>query len=439
MTTPDAPRLPPQLDPPGTTIVARQTPSGTEAETSPPAKPARRAGAFLLLLGVLLILAWAAIRWSVRGPESPATLRRDAEVALRSGRLEEAEAAMARLSQLRGPTAEDWVLRAEIALSDDRPDDSIAALGNIPDDHPFAAEASKLAGQIELRRGNARKAEEHLLKAIEIDPNEFQSRRELVYIYGMQLRREELDEQFRALEPHVPLSTKDAFLWGLSRSTTWEGRELSDTLRQFVEADPEDHRSRLALSDTLANLGQLEEAEAALDPLPDDSPEVVERRASLAIERGDLPEAERLLADAPDRHAGLARLRGTLALRRRDAEAALRHFRASERLEPDHRETIFGLARAHTLAGDLDEARPYQERARKHEDFSTLLQYAATPDGRDDPELPLKLGRACEGLGRLAEARAWYRLRLERDPFDRDAQQALYRLESTEGTDRSDP
>jgi tetratricopeptide (TPR) repeat protein len=386
------------------------------------------------LLGGLLILGSAVGWWFFREPESPDSIRRNAEVALQSGRLEVAEAAMARLAELRAPTAEDWVLRAEIALADERPDDSIAALGQIPDGHPFAAEASKLAGQIELRRGRARRAEEHLLNAIRIDPNEFQSRRELVYIYGMQLRRKDLDEQFRALEPHVPLSTKDAFLWGLSHSTTWEGRELSDTLRQFIEADPQDHKSRLALSDTFANLGQLDEAEAALDPLASDNPEVVARRASLAIERGDIPEAERLLADAPEDQASIVRLRGTLALRLRDAEGALRYFRASEALEPDHRETIFGLARAYTLAGDLDKARPYQELARKYEEFSTLLQYAATPDGRNDPELPLKLGRSSEGLDRLAEARTWYRLRLERDPFDREAQQALYRLESTEGT-----
>lgn len=412
-------------------MVAPETRPTPKPGSQAPPRTARWAGA--LVLGGLLILV-AVVLWRSFGvAEGPDALRGRAEAALRSGRVDEAEAAMGRLAGLREPTAEDWVLRAEIALAGDRPEESIEALSRIPDGHPMAPEARKLAGQIELREGRVRRAEEYLLEAIELDPNRFQARRELVYIYGMQLRREEIDEQFRALEPHVPLSSKDAFLWGLSRSTAWEGSELSETLRRFIEADPQDHKSRLALSDTLAGLGRIDEAEEVLDPLPADSPEVLERRAALAIERGDIPEAGRLLADAPEGHAGLSRLRGTLALRRRDAEAALRHFRAAEDLDPDHRETIFGLARAYTLAGDLERARPYQELARTYEEFSTLLQYAATPDGQADPELPLKLGRAAEGLGRLAEARTWYRLRLERDPFDREAQQALYRLESPGG------
>ncbi|QDV34821.1 tetratricopeptide repeat protein [Tautonia plasticadhaerens] len=414
-------------------MVAPETRPTPQPDSKAPPTLARWAGA--ALLGGLLILVAVAAWRHVRERGRPSSVRSRAEVALRSGRIAEAEAAMGRLAELRAPTAEDWVLRAEIALADDRPEESIAALCRIPDGHPMAPEARKLAGQIELREGRVRRAEEYLREAIELDPNRFQARRELVYIYGMQLRREEIDEQFRALEPHVPLSSKDAFLWGLSRSTAWEGSELSETLRKFIAADPQDHKSRLALSDTLAGLGRLDEAEEALDPLPADSPEVRERRAALAIERGDIPEAERLLADAPEDHAGMARLRGTLALRRRDAEAALRHFRAAEALEPDHRETIFGLARAYTLAGDLERARPYQEMARTYEDFSTLLQFAATPDGQADPELPLKLGRAAEELGRLAEARTWYRLRLERDPFDREAQQALYRLESADEPD----
>ena len=47
---------------------------------------------------------------------------------------------------------------------------------------------------------------------------------------------------------------------------------------------------------------------------------------------------------------------------------------------------------------------------------------------RDDPELLRNLAAACEALGLLPEARAWYGLALARDPVNPETQIALYRL-----------
>jgi hypothetical protein len=39
------------------------------------------------------------------------------------------------------------------------------------------------------------------------------------------------------------------------------------------------------------------------------------------------------------------------------------------------------------------------------------------------------LGAACEKIHRLPEARAWYRLAIDANPLDTEAQKALFRLQ----------
>ena len=63
----------------------------------------------------------------------------------------------------------------------------------------MAAQARMLAGQTELRRDRVRLAEELFHAALALDPRLVQAHRELIYIYGMQLRRRELSREFMAL------------------------------------------------------------------------------------------------------------------------------------------------------------------------------------------------------------------------------------------------
>ena len=47
-----------------------------------------------------------------------------------------------------------------------------------------------------------------------------------------------------------------------------------------------------------------------------------------------------------------------------------------------------------------------------------------------DRRLFYNLGMLCEALGRLEEARVWYRIAIERDSLDAEAQQGLARMKS---------
>ncbi|GAC1465706.1 MAG: hypothetical protein NVSMB9_05580 [Isosphaeraceae bacterium] len=388
------------------------------------------------LWAVASLLALAVGAWGIlRKPVAivdPDRLWQQAEADFNARAYDRAEAALARLARLRSPTPHDWILRAQMAMLHDRDDEAIADLNHVPDQHQMAPQARLLAGQLELRRGRLRTAETWLLEAVRLDPNLVQPHRELIYLYGMQLRRHELNAQFHALARLAPLSFDNIFHWCLTRNTDWEPREIIREMRKYLVADPDDRWSRLALAENLRVSGDREQAENVLSRLPDDDTEARVIRVRIALDRGDDRAAEALLARGPENHPDLARFRGRLALARRDGASALKHFRAAYAAEPDHRDTILGLAQALAMAGKPEEAAPLQAQARDHDRFASLLQRAAAARGHADPKLARELAASCEKIHRFAEARAWYSLVIQANPLDVDAQKALFRLKPLE-------
>ena len=364
------------------------------------------------------------------GRADPDALWKQAEADFQAGRHEQAAAAVGQLAKLRSPTPLDRLLRAQVALFRKRDDEALAELAGVPDADPLAAQARLLAGQVELRRHRLRAAEALLRRAADLDPDLAQARRELIYIYGVLLRRKELAAEFAALSKLAKLTYDNVFHWCLTRGAVWDPREQVAELKVDLEADPGDRWTRLALAENLRRTGARGEAESVLGALPKDDPEALLVRVDLALDRGDDRAAEALLAAGPEGDAGLERLRGKFALARRDGPAAVRHYRAAYRADPDDRNAVLGLARALGLAGEKSEAEPFQAAARDFEALGGLLQRAANDQGRSDPALLRALGAACEKVHRLPEALAWYRLAIEADPLDKDAQRALFRLDA---------
>jgi tetratricopeptide (TPR) repeat protein len=369
-------------------------------------------------------------------PADPEVLVRQAEADLEAQQLDRAEAAVRQLGRLRPATAEDWKLRARVATARGRIEEAVAAWTQIPDGHPEAAEARLRTGQLELRRHRVRQAEAAFLRALELNPEVVQAHRELIYIYGMLLRWPALRAQFEALGRKTDLTFDNVFLWCQTRLTTWEPEEQKRVLDQFLEADPDDRQTRLALATTLVQLGRHGDAEAVLGALPGSDPDARAIRTRSALDRGDVPAAVALLAEGPADHPDLARLRGRLALARRQGAEAVRHFRVALAAEPDDRDALSGLGAALRMVGDDAAAEPVLKAARDLDLLSSLVHRAASSAHRNDPRLLHDLGAACAAVGRRPEARAWFRLAILRDPLDRASQRALFRLK--EGT-RSHP
>ena len=382
----------------------------------------RRWVAVAVIVGTGALGAWGA--WSRSGAD-PERIRQETAADLGAGRYEHAAAALARLSDL---TPGDYFVKAQVAKALRHPDEALAALAMIPDNDPVAPRARLLAGQIELRRDRVRRAAAALLAAVALDPTLVQAHRTLVYINGILLRRRELNEHFHALARLAPLTFHEVFSWCLTRNTVWEPHELARGLRRFVAADPDDGWSRVALAETLRQIGRRDEAADVLAVLPESDPDARVVRARMALDRGNDRVAEAILAGGPADHPELARLRGQFALAHGNAPAAVRHFHAAYATLPDDRDTVFGLGTALALVGDHAAAAPFLRDAKAYDTLGALLTRAANPASKHDPALMRALGAACEAGHRLAEARAWYNLAVQSNPLDAEAQKALYRL-----------
>jgi tetratricopeptide (TPR) repeat protein len=371
--------------------------------------------------------------WPFRA--NPQALWKEAQEEIQSGNLAAAETLLGAIRRLRAPTSLDRCLEAQIAVAGGRLDEALSALRQVPPDDPAAGQALLLTGRIERQRNLTRAAEAAFRKALACDPGLAEAHRELIYLLGLQLRRREVDAEFKALSRRTPLSHHELYTWGLSHfnflQNVWT-RDTADHLQAFLVADPEDRFSRLALASILLKSLEMEPmVERTLEPLPRSDPEATALRIALNLERGKIEDAVARLKDAPEGSPHLSRIRGQLALRRGDSAAAIRHFREALSDEPYDRVALSELGKALTLRGDRVEAERYLTQARSLDEVYDLLSRIRRPDRENEPADLIRLGRSCEAAGLLDESRGWYLLAISRNPLDSEAQQALLRLKTT--------
>jgi tetratricopeptide (TPR) repeat protein len=388
--------------------------------------PRRKTWAFA---GVILFgLGSALVSVRDRGHSSSGELVAAARLALKNRQWDRAEALLTQRAERGSPTIDDLALRAELELGRGRFDQAVNLLVGVPESDPLAPRARLVAGQIERSRDRARWAESRFLEAIRLDPKLAPSHRELILLYAMQARRAELNARFRALADLGPLGFDDVFVWTTSLENLWVNGVSQSNLERFLAADPEDRLSRLVLAEVLLRSNQLEESEALLHHLADSDPDARTLKISIALARMRLDEVRSLLSEGPAEHVGLALLRGKLAIRMEDAAAAARQFRIVLGEDPTNCEALQGLSLVLMQLGDRQAAAVAQKQVEQRFRLSSLLTKLKTNDIRHDKALLTQVGAACENLGQVPEARAWYRLALAEDPLDPAIQKCLYRL-----------
>lgn len=332
----------------------------------------------------------------------------------------------------RTDTADAWlpVMRGRLLLAQGRDADALAIFESIPRSSPHFPIAMQMAGQMHLRAGRLVPAERDFLAAIETDGNAVTPRRELIYIYGLQLRRRELREVFAGLAKVSPMSFGNVFHWCLTRGNDWEPQEIIDDMTKFLAADPSDRWSRIALARSLLRLSKRDEAREALKPLAADDPDAIALRAQIALDDGDTELASKLLASGQRDHFDLAVMRARQALALGEFEKARDEFTIALKIDADNRDAVVGMARVLAALGETNEARSWQERAANLDKLATLVQKAAAPGAESDLALIRALALGCDSVGQTAEAKAWWNLVAARNPLDQEAQSALYRLNS---------
>jgi len=393
-------------------------------DPDPPSRPRSRSllPIALAIAGVLLGLG---LFFGPRSTPDSETLRQEASKAARDGRWLEAESALSRISD---PTDADRLLRAVVATSLDRPDAALEFLARIPADGPLSARIALVTSRAELGRFRARPMEAALRRALQLDPKLAEARRSLVYLYGVQGRRVELLEQFQALADQGPLTFTLVHHWCIAhQEQIKEPADLKPTLERFLANDPDDRWSRIGLARVYRRLGLFDRSKECLSPLPETDPDARAARAEVEFDRGDIDAVTALVAEGPTDHPRLARLRGQVALSRNEGPSAVRFFRISDAAEPNHGETLYGLAQALRMVGDKAAAEPYARQVAAQRAFRDhLMKLTDTQDSK--AAQCFRLGSECETSGYLPEARSWYRLAIVADPFQVQAQEALHRL-----------
>lgn len=298
----------------------------TNSRVMPTSRRRQRVVWIAVFFSVLVLAGWSARQAWIAWQDDPQRLWNQAQAAWSSGRLAEAEAALARLSRRRPASVAERLLRAEVARERGRIDQALAALEGFPATGPGAALIERTRGMLELERDRARPAEAALLRALSLDPTLAEARLDLINLYTIQSRRRELAAQFRSLAATRTLRFDELYLWCLGRRQDIGPADLAAKLERMLANDPDDRTSRLALAEDLRRLGRLGAADAALGALPVGDAGARAARARLALDRAQVDVAAQLIADGGSDDPALARLRGRLALARGDAAAAT-HFR----------------------------------------------------------------------------------------------------------------
>jgi tetratricopeptide (TPR) repeat protein len=386
------------------------------------------------VVAVLGLVAWISTGC---GSQNPDELSYRARAAFDAGRAAEAEAHLVRLARIRWLTTPERLLLSRIASDRGRIEEALAVLDNatLPSKGPEAALIAARRGQLELERHRFRAAEAELKRALALDPGCIDARRRLTWLYMQQGRSAEIAAHSLALAKSTKLNFLDLLVWTLARHEPLDTPEVAQVLEQAIQVDAGDRASRLALAEHLRRLGRLNQTNSTLASLPPNDLEARAIRARVALDRGDSAGADALLGidSESDTHAALGQLRGRLALGRGNASAAVRHFRAALKADPDDRDARFGLGQALRLAGQVDAARPYIQAARAEDRLEWLVQSSRFPNRRNDPEAMRAIAEACLVLGRRNEACGWYRLALSLAPNDPTLQSALSALDSTLG------
>jgi tetratricopeptide (TPR) repeat protein len=384
----------------------------------------------LIVTGIFLagVFAIGSLVYLVSPKPNPDRLWSEAEAALRAGRISDAESQLSRVRALRKPTPQDLMLTAQLESARGRNYDAMTVLRQIPEDHPLGAQAWYLIGRIEREAHRIHKAELAYRKAVALEPRLVPAHRELIYIYGMLLRRRELDAEYDALARIEPLTHYDLFTRGLTHFIGWN-TDSAAQLESFIEADPGDRYSRLALAKMFVDQpGARAKVEAVLAPLGPDDLDAKALLIELELARGDVQQAIAHLEASQGQNAHLSRLRGRVALMKGDPTAAIGHFQKSLEDQPYDRSALSALAKALTIKGDTKAAEAVADRARKLDDVYNLINRISRP-GRENAASDLAaLGHACEAAGLIDEAKGWFDLAIARNPLDAESQQALQRI-----------
>ena len=259
----------------------------------------------------------------------------DAERAFLAGRWDRARSRSSHPREAGPKTGLDWMLEAQLATAEGRPDAALEAIGRIADDHPIAAQAQLLAGRIERQRGAHPESRGRLSPGArdQAGPDRGPQGTDLHPRHPVAPSRGQRRVP-RPRPPHHAHSSRPVHL-GLDPFHALESRHRRRTSTASSRPTP---RTATADSRVVELILERPEAEsyieATLEPLPASDPDVRRSASTGPFSLGRLRRGRAPRPAGSFGHPRISRIRGELALRRHDLDAAIEHFREALSAEP---------------------------------------------------------------------------------------------------------
>jgi tetratricopeptide (TPR) repeat protein len=327
---------------------------------------------------------------------------------------------------------EYWLGACEMAAGQN--DAALATWGRVPDAANEAQLAALSRGRLALETGHYRIAETSLERAIRSGNDMSQEARRLLSTLHWMTGRRDLYRAFlhREVERLRHASESLRTLWSLDFDP-YPIDGFTIALDRARQAAPDDDRVWLALADLAIRAGRFDEADRWLTQCerarPDDGA-IWRARLAWAQAAAKPDEVMRSAAHLPASslpHPRVLELRAWLAAERGDRQAERAALESMLALEPADAVAVERLA--DLAAQDGEKERVAELRRRKTDIENARESYRQLINRPDLAPLAPELARWAETIGRRFDAKAWWRIAVERDQsLESEAASALARL-----------
>ncbi|MBW3598866.1 MAG: VCBS repeat-containing protein, partial [Planctomycetes bacterium] len=402
--------------------MVRKRASLPHARAAVPVKTAERPKArrWLMLIGAgvltAAIVAAALFRMARLHNEVEQTTRA-AAAAYERGDYAAAEVLTARIVERDPQRWDAWLLSAHAAAAQGKIDAALRRLEQIPDNgEPDAVQARCDAGDLLLlEQKQISAAEEQYRRALKQDPDSVVANDHLAYALGLSARNWEQIPYRLAMIRLQKFHSLHLYLLALGEAA-FENPELAD---EHHKAAPGDPAPLLALARFAAEEQQYERAKELLHEAIRLDPSFIEAHVKLGrllAEFGNVEEFAQWRKQRPEAaksHPGYWLAEGLWRQRQDEKPAAARCFWEAVRLDPNHSQTNYQLARLLRELEGAEAARPFLERAENLQEYLNAVKTAHMKGG---PELAHIAARKAEALGLRWEAYGWATLTLAENP-----------------------
>lgn len=323
-------------------------------------------------------------------------------------------------------SAEVLVAAGEVAARRGDIDQAIAYYDRVPDDgrnHSIVGIGA--AGDLLIESHRMSEAELRFRRILSVDPHHVLANRRLAALLVMAGRRR---ESIPFLFELVRLEECDADELALLGNVTqvFDDEKL---IGQFQRAAPDDPLPALAAARIAMEKSDLETGARLLRGLVRSAPDLDEARINLgkiiadAGSATEFVEWNQSLPKDAQQNPDVWVIRGQFAERRREADVAIRCYWEAVRQDPTLWQANYQLAWLLTARGD-ERAGIFLERSKNLKTLTDALRQILLKGVT--AELALQCGTLTEGMGRLWEAHAWYRIASRIEP-GLDSAQARHR------------